>query len=113
MTFCYCDFFPSSHLLRTTMNQSITKKDLISLSLAIFCLLFGAGNLIYPLSVGRSAGGLTIFGMVGFFITAIFLPLAGLIAMILFNGNYNDFFYRLGKIPGSLLIFLSMLIIGP
>jgi LIVCS family branched-chain amino acid:cation transporter len=95
------------------MNQSISKKDLLSLSLAIFCLLFGAGNLIYPLSVGRSAGGLTVFGMVGFFITAIFLPLAGLIGMILFDGNYKAFFFRLGKIPGSILIFISMLIIGP
>ncbi len=76
-------------------------------------MLFGAGNLIYPLAVGRSAGNLSAFGMIGFFITAILLPLAGLIAMILFNGNYNDFFGRLGKLPGSLLIFISMLIIGP
>ena len=68
--------------LRTTMNQSITKKNLFSLSLAIFCMLFGAGNLIYPLAVGRSAGSLATFGMIGFFITAIFLPLAGLIGMV-------------------------------
>src|SRR5207244_9133816 len=95
------------------MNRSISKKDLLSLSLAIFCLLFGAGNLIYPLALGRSAGGLTAFGMIGFFITAIFLPLAGLIGMILFDGNYKAFFFRLGKIPGSILIFISMLIIGP
>jgi LIVCS family branched-chain amino acid:cation transporter len=90
------------------MNPSITKKNLLSLSLAIFCLLFGAGNLIYPLAVGRSAGGHTIFGMIGFFITAIFLPLAGLISMILFNGNYKDFFYRLGNTPGSILIFIFL-----
>jgi len=95
------------------MNQSIAKKDLLSISLAIFCLLFGAGNLIYPLAVGRSAGSLAPFGMFGFFITAILLPLTGLIGMILFDGNYRTFFNRLGKIPGSLLIFISMLIIGP
>jgi len=95
------------------MNQSITKKDLLSISLAIFCMLFGAGNLIYPLAVGRSAGHLAAFGMIGFFITAILLPLAGLISMILFDGYYTTFFHRLGKTPGSLLIFISMLIIGP
>jgi len=95
------------------MNQAITQKNLLSLSLAIFCLLFGAGNLIYPLAMGRSAGNLTPFGMIGFFITAIFLPLAGLVGMILFDGNYRSFFYRLGTFAGSFLISLSMLIIGP
>src|SRR5580692_3107817 len=95
------------------MNHSISKKDLLSISLAIFCMLFGAGNLIYPLSVGRLAGSLAVFGIIGFFITAILLPLAGLVSMILFDGNYKAFFYRLGKAPGAFLIFVSMLIIGP
>ncbi len=95
------------------MSQSLSKRNLFSISLAIFCLLFGAGNLIFPLAVGRSAGGSAFFGMLGFLITALLLPLAGLIGMILFDGNYNAFFTRLGKIPGSILIFVSMLIIGP
>jgi LIVCS family branched-chain amino acid:cation transporter len=95
------------------MNQSLSKKDLLSLSLAIFCLLFGAGNLIYPLALGRSAGASAPFGIIGFFITAILLPLAGLVGMILFDGSYTAFFARLGRIPGLLFIFASMLIIGP
>lgn len=95
------------------MNKSIAKKDLISLSLAIFCMLFGAGNLIFPLTVGRNAGSLTSFGMIGFLLTGILLPLAGLVGMILFDGNYKDFFYTLGKKVGSFLIFISMLIMGP
>src|SRR5438445_3103461 len=108
--FAIVTLLENPHFLRTTMNQSISKKNLFSLSLAIFCMLFGAGNLIYPLAMGRSAGGLAAFGMIGFFITAILLPLAGLIGMILFDGNYTQFFNRLGKVPGSLLIFISMLI---
>jgi LIVCS family branched-chain amino acid:cation transporter len=95
------------------MNQSMGTKELLSLSLAIFCMLFGAGNLLYPLSVGKSAGSLTAFGMIGFFFTAILLPLTGLVGMILFDGNYNLFFNRLGKKTGSFLIFVCMLIIGP
>jgi len=31
-------------------------KDFVSLSLAYFLWLFGAGNLIYPLVVGRNSG---------------------------------------------------------
>jgi LIVCS family branched-chain amino acid:cation transporter len=95
------------------MNQSIAHKDLLSISLAIFCMLFGAGNLIYPLTVGKIAGNLSSFGLIGFFITAIFLPLAGLVSMILFDGNYKSFFHRLGKPIGEVIIFICMLIIGP
>lgn len=76
-------------------------------------MLFGAGNLIYPLTVGKIAGNLASFGIIGFFITAIFLPLAGLVSMILFDGNYKLFFHRLGKNNGELIIFICMLIIGP
>src|ERR1700742_4703721 len=81
--------------------------------LAIFSMLFGAGNLMYPLKVGMVSGELNWLGMLGFFITAICLPLTGLIAMILFDGNYETFFNRVGKIPGELLIFSCMMIIRP
>lgn len=93
--------------------MSSSRSDVFTTGLAIFSMLFGAGNLIYPLLVGMTAGNLTFFGMIGFLITAVLLPLLGLITMILFDGNYEAFFHRLGTIPGSLSIFVSMLIIGP
>ena len=86
---------------------------LVTVGLAIFSMLFGAGNLIYPLMVGLSAGSLTSIGMVGFLLSATVLPLIGLIAMILFDGDYDAFFERVGKIPGQILIFICMMIIGP
>ena len=89
------------------------KTHIVSIAFAIFSMFFGAGNLIYPLAVGRDSGPLTLFGMIGFAITAVFLPLAGLVGMILFDGDYETFFKRLGKVPGIFLIFASMLIIGP
>lgn len=81
--------------------------------LAIFSMLFGAGNLMYPLKAGMIAGQHNLIGMLGFFLTAVCLPVAGLIGMILFDGNYENFFLRLGKIPGKILIFICMMIIGP
>src|SRR5439155_12268350 len=83
------------------------------IGLAIFSMLFGAGNLIYPLLVGIQSGKLTPIGMFGFLLTATLLPLLGLIAMILFDGNYRAFFHRIGHVPGEFLICISMLIIGP
>lgn len=86
---------------------------IITVALAIFSMFFGAGNLLYPLKVGMHAGDNFFFGMLGFLITAVCLPLAGLVAMILFDGNYELFFGRVGQVTGNIMIFLSILVIGP
>lgn len=86
---------------------------IITVGLAIFSMLFGAGNLVYPLQVGLESGCHTAFGMAGFLLTAVCLPLTGLISMILFDGNYEAFFGRAGKRVGKFLIFMCMFIIGP
>ncbi len=86
---------------------------IITVALAIFSMFFGAGNLLYPLKVGMHAGTNIFFGMLGFIITAVCLPLAGLVAMILFDGNYEVFFGRLGQRVGNFIIFICMVVIGP
>src|ERR1700722_243111 len=88
-------------------------KQILSTGLAIFSMLFGAGNLMYPLQVGMTSGTYTFFGMLGFLITAICLPLAGLIGMLLFDGGFRRFYYRLRTIPGGILLLISILILGP
>ncbi|MGA9530374.1 MAG: branched-chain amino acid transport system II carrier protein [Candidatus Babeliales bacterium] len=95
------------------MNNKATSRTVFTAGLAIFSMLFGAGNLIYPLYVGMVSGDLNTWGMCGFLLTAALLPILGFIAMLLFNGDYNSFFNRLGPLVGQILIFLSMLIIGP
>lgn len=93
--------------------KNIFQSPIITIALAIFSMLFGAGNLIYPLLVGINTGNNWLIGMSAFLVTAIFLPLIGLIAMILFDGNYEAFFKRLGNRTGALVIFICMLILGP
>ena len=90
-------------------NQS----GILTIGLAIFSMLFGAGNIIYPIKCGVLAGSQNIFGITGFILTGVVLPIIGLVSMILFHGNYKLFFNRLGKISGALAIFYCMLIIGP
>lgn len=95
------------------MNQKASKALIISSGLAIFSMFFGAGNLMFPIKTGIISGTYTIFGIAGFLITSILLPLIGLVAIILFNGDYQEFFGRLGNIPGKLTIAACMAIIGP
>lgn len=85
----------------------------VTTGLAIFSMLFGAGNLMYPINIGLQAGSKNIFAFIGFVLTAVLLPLIGLITIIFFDGNYKEFFNRMGKPIGSLLILFCMLVIGP
>ncbi len=54
-----------------------------------------------------------MFGMLGMLITSVLVPLLGLLAMILFEGNYYDFFRKIGRIPGTAMIVLILMLIGP
>lgn len=94
------------------MNQN-NRFDIIATGLAIFSMLFGAGNIMYPITAGIISGKYNFFGIAGFIITAVLLPLTGLIAMILYDGDYKSFFYRMGKLPGTVMIIICILAIGP
>ncbi|OGB97890.1 hypothetical protein A3F06_04480 [candidate division TM6 bacterium RIFCSPHIGHO2_12_FULL_36_22] len=92
--------------------KQVLRSTTVTTGLAIFSMLFGAGNLMFPLQAGLS-GGHFIPSMLGFLLGSVLLPLVGLITIILFDGDYRSFFYRIGRIPGAAIIFLCMLIIGP
>lgn len=93
--------------------QKQSQISLTTIGLAIFAMLFGAGNIIFPIKLGVICGTKTIFGLLGFLITGALLPIAGLVAMILFQGNLKQFFYRIGNIPGFLATLFCMITIGP
>lgn len=81
--------------------------------LAIFAMLFGSANLIFPIKIGALSGSQTFIGLIGFILSGILIPITGLISMVFFDGDYKAFFHRIGKMPGDILIFLCMLAIGP
>jgi branched-chain amino acid:cation transporter, LIVCS family len=87
--------------------------QIISTGLAIFSMFFGAGNLMYPIRVGQISGSQNPWGIAGFLITTVLLPLAGLIVIILFQGDYSEFFNRLGRVPGFVLMFFCTAVVGP
>jgi len=51
--------------------------------------------------------------MLGLILTAVIMPIAGVIAMILFDGNYRQFFGRVGRIPGFLLALTTIKLLKP
>jgi len=87
--------------------------NFFTIGVAVFTMLFGAGNMIYPIKAGVAAGSQYVVGMLGFLLTGVIIPIVGLVAMILFDGNYKQFFNRAGRVPGFLAILFCMLILGP
>lgn len=89
------------------------KVSIWSTGLAIFAMFFGAGNVVFPLALGQFTLDKNLWGILGMVVTAVFVPLMGLFAMLLFDGNYNHFFRRVGKVPGFLIVTLILALIGP
>lgn len=85
----------------------------IAAGLALFSMFFGAGDLIWPLILGGQAGNMNFYAMIGLLISGVSLPLLGLMSMMLFQGNYRDFFGQAGRIPSIILIFIIQAILGP
>lgn len=84
-----------------------------STGLALFSMFFGAGNLIFPLIVGRLSGSETPFAILGLGISAVAFPFLGLIAMMLYEGNIKAFLSRMGVWPALALLFVLQMSQGP
>lgn len=84
-----------------------------TIGFAVFTMLFGSGNILYPVKAGVLSGNHYLAGIAGFLLTGVLIPIIGLIAMMLFDGDYKAFFNRIGRIPGFFAILFCMLIIGP
>lgn len=85
----------------------------VTIGLAMFSMFFGAGNVVFPLYLGQYAKDHNTYAILGLLITAVAMPFAGLISITLYDGNYRDFFGRIGKIPGFILSLFIMGLIGP
>ena len=92
--------------------MKLGKRNLLVVSVMLFALFFGAGNLIFPPFLGQNAGSHTLAAMAGFLATAVILPVLGVIVVARFDG-LEKLGQQVGKrfaLVFTLLIYLS---IGP
>ena len=66
--------------------MQLSKKQMVTVSFMLFSLFFGAGNLIFPPFLGQNAGAAMVPALVGFLITAVILPVLGVIVVAKFDG---------------------------
>ena len=92
--------------------MKLTKKQMILISFMLFSMFFGAGNLIFPPFLGQNAGSRTPAAMLGFVITAVILPILGVIVVAQSDGLDK----LAGRVNPAFAMVFTMLIylsIGP
>ena len=69
--------------------QSESRTRFIPIGLMLFALFFGAGNLIFPASMGQAAGTDVWWALLGFCITGVGLPLLTVVRRFLFHSLHS------------------------
>jgi LIVCS family branched-chain amino acid:cation transporter len=66
--------------------KKLERKEFLFVSLMLFSMFFGAGNLIFPPFLGESAGSSTFLVLLMFLVTAVVFPVLGVAAVALSGG---------------------------
>lgn len=88
-------------------------KDILVLGTALFAMFFGAGNLIFPPSLGLLAGKNWIVCGLGFFLTAIGMPLLGIVAVSKAGGTIDHVGNKVHPVFSKIFAIIIILSIGP
>ena len=96
------------------MKKEISLREILFVASMFFGMLFGAGNLIFPVSMGQKAGVEILSAARGFCITGVGLPLLSVVAMAISKtSSLTDMASFVGR--GFALFFTTILYlcIGP
>jgi|GEM_PF-79909 len=93
-------------------EMKLNKKNMVVIRFMLFSLFFGAGNLIFPPFLGQNAGEHTFTAMAGFLLTAVVLPVLGVIVVARFDG-LDKLSGKAGKRFAFIFTVLIYLSIGP
>lgn len=94
------------------MNQNLKIGDILALGFMTFAFFLGAGNIIFPPLAGFLAGENNVPAMLGFLMTAVGLPLVGIIAIAI-SGGWQGLTKPLPIFASTLIAVLIFIIIGP
>ncbi|WP_066401175.1 branched-chain amino acid transport system II carrier protein [Neobacillus mesonae] len=85
-------------------------QNTIIIGFALFAVFFGAGNLIFPPSIGLASGTNWLQALIGFCITGIALPLLAVIAILNVGGKFENLTKPIS--PWFYKIFNLLLMVG-
>jgi branched-chain amino acid:cation transporter, LIVCS family len=93
-------------------QMTFSTKHIIFISFMLFSMFFGAGNLIFPPSLGQLAGEHLWIALAGFIVSAVGLPILGVIA-IAKAGSFHQLNVRVHPMFAFIFPFFIYIAIGP
>lgn len=95
-----------------TNHRRLNARERAVMTFTFFSMFFGAGNLIFPPFVGAQAGSATLPAAAGFIVSAVGLPILGVMA-VTFAGGFDRLAGRVSPRFALLLGIAIILTIGP
>ena len=92
--------------------ERLSRRDLFLVGFTLFSMFFGAGNLIFPPGIAARAGTMTWFAMVGLAVSAVGLPVLGVVAVAR-TGGLVALGDRVHPLFSRVFTVLAYLAIGP
>lgn len=92
--------------------QKLSGKNLLLVGFTLFSMFFGAGNLIFPPHLGAQAGVNFWPAFTGLFVSAVGLPIAGVVAVAR-AGGLDKLAGRVHPVFAMVFTILVYLSIGP
>ncbi|MEM5014871.1 branched-chain amino acid transport system II carrier protein [Metabacillus indicus] len=94
------------------MAKEFSAKQIMFISLMLFSMFFGAGNLIFPAFLGQAAGDNLWPSLAGFILSAVGLPILGVIAVAK-AGSFHELNSRVHPVFALIFPFIIYVSIGP
>ena len=92
--------------------KQLKSRDLLLVGFTLFSMFFGAGNLIFPPNIAAQAGTMTWFAMLGMTLSAVGLPVLGIIAVAR-SGGLDVLGGRVHPMFAKVFTVIAYLAIGP
>ena len=87
--------------------------QIISISMMLFAIFFGAGNMIFPPAMGQLAGSHYPIALLGFILTDVGIAIMGIVAVVLIGSNIDDIGRLIGPRFGMFFSIAIYLLIAP
>ena len=107
-----CNFGTGAGKRGTVLTQALKGRKLLLVGFTLFSMFFGAGNLIFPPDLGAKAGVNFWPAFLGLAISAVGLPVAGVIAVARADG-LDKLVGRVHPVFAQVFMILIYLSIGP
>ncbi len=80
---------------------------------AIFSIIFGSGNIVFPLIVGKMYPDYYFWASLGWVISAVLITFLGCYVALLYDGDNNKLMKPIGKHMSFVVMLIIMILVGP